>query len=1232
MALDLSGVFNGSRKLNFSEISFQQGKRPLDKEFNLVQRVSHERFLDTLNHVLQFDSGWLKMSSFSDHGTNVMQMGTTAGDINRALVGGRVIEVRGTSSVNDYDNVINFTNAPTGSSRYDLVYLEVWEAVIQPNYTIDKPDATHLYTWGNKSYGGTNLNDELQDPTIGEETAGRVQIQYKIRVAEGYQTLTGVTCLDGTNTFATATDILTGDALPGVWVANNSLYGAVSGDRFGREEFDANNDSLSKGFQYAILIAYVLRPDGDNTIISGNVTDLRDLVDMTTVNDIVVTGDLLPTTDNLYNIGSASKQWKDLYLTGASIYMGGTVKVKIDSGALSIRNNADSAYVGIKASDVTASGGINLGTATGATTGQLKLSSSLNFTTTAAIIALDTADGADTGSLNLSGGGSVSASRGGRINIHGNESSLKGQIVLNPGLGDSSTNHGYVRILQTSGIDVAQFGIPTSNSDISTSLFGGLNLGTATGATTGQLIASAGAIFGGHVTPDSDSDHDLGTSSLKWRDLYLSGASIYMAGSVKLKVDTGALRVRNNGDTADADIIVGNLTVNGTQTIINSNIVNIGDSIITLNSDETGSPTQDGGFEIERGTATNATLIWSESNAYFMAGIVGSEKQLLFNTMTQTPILAGGLNIGTATGAATGQIKLKSANTNTIWAEAATGTDGASTAYVNAVGAVYCGVDSSIGARTGSNYAAYLLHAADAPLILGTNGTPRLTISNTGAATFTNSIQTTSAGTSLGINTTANSTSYMNVSINSGTINSIFGSDPSAGGSGFAGTITNHSFAIRTNNTARLTISNTGDVSIPSGNLTVGDILMKPQGSAFRMRNNADTAYLDAMYLSTTNQLVIGNGMTETYLTSTSTTISALNVGSGTGAGTGEIRNGQIAITQGAELVDWSSNSDTGAIHINYRGYNLGNTKYRDLFIGDGKNNWMAWFDGSSNSTFLYGGLNIGSATGATSGQIRLNTSGAGTLTFQGNDGNQPIANEPYIRMGLASAGDLIINPGKTTAGIYFCNDIAGTVYMKTGLNVGAATTAGIGEIVSNASHYIVVTGESIARMELSSNSLNFGDGTNARDTNLYRVSANALKTDDNFYVGDTGNAKSLYNYGAYTIDVVGLTPKDLYVGNTGLIGYTSSSLRYKENVADMGTKSELIYDLRPVTFDYIDKEKGSNKFGLIAEEVFEVLPCIVPLDEEGRPDTVTYSFLIPMLLNEVQKLKKEIEALKAKQ
>jgi hypothetical protein len=51
--------------------------------------------------------------------------------------------------------------------------------------------------------------------------------------------------------------------------------------------------------------------------------------------------------------------------------------------------------------------------------------------------------------------------------------------------------------------------------------------------------------------------------------------------------------------------------------------------------------------------------------------------------------------------------------------------------------------------------------------------------------------------------------------------------------------------------------------------------------------------------------------------------------------------------------------------------------------------------------------------------------------------------------------------------------------------------------------------------------------------------------------------------------------------------------------------------------------------FGLIAEEVDKYFPLLVPKDDLGRPASVRYSLLGVLLLEEMKKMKKEVEHLK---
>jgi hypothetical protein len=77
--------------------------------------------------------------------------------------------------------------------------------------------------------------------------------------------------------------------------------------------------------------------------------------------------------------------------------------------------------------------------------------------------------------------------------------------------------------------------------------------------------------------------------------------------------------------TASGHVVVqGNLTVNGTTTTVNSNTVAIGDAILELNSDETGTPSANAGIEIERGTSTNVAVLWNETTDYWQLTEDGS--------------------------------------------------------------------------------------------------------------------------------------------------------------------------------------------------------------------------------------------------------------------------------------------------------------------------------------------------------------------------------------------------------------------------------------------------------------------------------------------------------------------------------------------------------------------------------------------------------------------------------
>ena len=65
-----------------------------------------------------------------------------------------------------------------------------------------------------------------------------------------------------------------------------------------------------------------------------------------------------------------------------------------------------------------------------------------------------------------------------------------------------------------------------------------------------------------------------------------------------------------SGDT----VVTGNLTVTGTRFYANTVSLVVEDNIITINSNVTGTPTLNAGIEVNRGSSTNTSLLWNETD------------------------------------------------------------------------------------------------------------------------------------------------------------------------------------------------------------------------------------------------------------------------------------------------------------------------------------------------------------------------------------------------------------------------------------------------------------------------------------------------------------------------------------------------------------------------------------------------------------------------------------------
>ena len=153
-----------------------------------------------------------------------------------------------------------------------------------------------------------------------------------------------------------------------------------------------------------------------------------------------------------------------------------------------------------------------------------------------------------------------------------------------------------------------------------------------------------------------------------------------------------------------------------------------------------------------------------------------------------------------------------------------------------------------------------------------------------------------------------------------------------------------------------------------------------------------------------------------------------------------------------------------------------------------------------------------------------------------------------------------------------------------------------------------------------------------------YKAGFNLTTGSDNIDIGNEGMAAdsgairigtksaqtTTYIAGIYGTSVSGSA---VMVSSTGQLGVTVSSERFKTDITPMGSSSEKLQQLRPVTFHLKTDPKRALQYGLIAEEVAEVYPDLVIRSESGQIDGVRYDELAPLLLNEVQQLQTKMAA-----
>jgi len=92
---------------------------------------------------------------------------------------------------------------------------------------------------------------------------------------------------------------------------------------------------------------------------------------------------------------------------------------------------------------------------------------------------------------------------------------------------------------------------------------------------------------------------------------------------------------------------------------------------------------------------------------------------------------------------------------------------------------------------------------------------------------------------------------------------------------------------------------------------------------------------------------------------------------------------------------------------------------------------------------------------------------------------------------------------------------------------------------------------------------------------------------------------------------------------------FSVSDQRFKKNISTITNAGSMLKQIRGVRFDW--RKDGSPDIGVIAQEVFEVIPEAIVSSMNGSMLTVAYNKIIPLLIETIKDLEKRVEALESK-
>ena len=380
----------------------------------------------------------------------------------------------------------------------------------------------------------------------------------------------------------------------------------------------------------------------------------------------------------------------------------------------------------------------------------------------------------------------------------------------------------------------------------------------------------------------------------------------------------------------------------------------------------------------------------------------------------------------------------------------------------------------------------------------------------------------------------------------------------------------------------------------------------------------------DAVTLAGTNGLSVTQGSGTVTVTSNAT---AANTASTIVArdSSGNFSAGTVTLAGNLSL----PNTTSASVGVVTKGGTpfLHNFGTYSTFVGSGAGNLT--LTGSANSALGNQALNADTTGGGNAAfgnrALYVNTTGNYNSAFGSSTLSANTTGNYNVAVGYGALSSHTDAWGNSAVGFSaLFSNLSGAVNSAFGYGALHHTTGGSNSAFGYTALYQNTTGIRNAALGQSA-----GYNLTSGNDNVYIANSGVATESGAIHVGTVGTHTATYIAGIH-----GQTSADgiaVYVNSSGQLGTATSSRRYKEQIADMEGDSDVLLKLRPVSFYYRPEldETHLRQYGLVAEEVAEVAPGLVEYDKDGAPYTVRYHLVNAMLLNEVQKQRRQIDELK---